>query len=134
MSYHFGRSSNEINERNWGLGFGYDFGRLRSESRILDGAVFSFNADVYSDSFSEFGYAFGVSVQNKLIGPIDLGLIAGLIHENNVVDKGGWYLTPYLLPFLETTFDFPVNARLTLVPPLGSLTEGFLTLQAVVRF
>lgn len=134
LSYHFGGSDEELNEQNWGIGFGYDFGRLSSGSRILDQAVFSFSSEFYSDSFAEFGFALGVSVQNKLVGPIDLGLNAGLLHENNIQEKGGSYLTPFLLPFLETTFDFPVNARLTLIPPWGGLTEGVLTLQALVRF
>jgi hypothetical protein len=134
LSYHFGGSTNELNETNWGAGFGYDFARLRSESVILEGAVLSVNVDLYSDSFSEFGYAFGASFQNKLVGPIDWGLMVGLVHENNIVEKGGFYLFPFLLPFWETTFDFPVNARLTLVPPFGGYSEGLLTLQALVRF
>lgn len=134
LSYHFGGSVNELNEQNWGAGFGYDFGRLKSGSKILDGAVFSLNVDLYSDSFSEFGYAFGASFQNGLLGPIDWGLQVGLVHENNIVDKGGYYLFPFLVPFLETTFDFPVNARLILVPPLQGYSDGFLALQALVRF
>lgn len=134
LSYHFGGSVNELNEQNWGAGFGYDFARLHSGSVILDGAVLSFNLDLYSDSFSEFGYGFGVSFQNKLFGPFDWGLQVGLVHEDNIVDKGGFYLFPFLVPFWETTFDFPVNARLTLVPPLSGYSDGLLILQALVRF
>lgn len=134
LSYHLGGSENELNEQNWGAGFGFDFGRLRCGSRILNEAVISLNADLYSDSFAEFGYAFGVSIQNKLVGPIDLGLHLGFVHENNIVDKGGWVLFPFLVPYLETTFDFPVNCRLTIVPPLSGYSNGFLTFQALVRF
>jgi hypothetical protein len=134
LSYHVGGSSNELNERNWGAGAGYDIGRLESGGWFLNEAVISLNADLYSDSFAEFGYAFGVSIQQKLVGPIDLGAQAGFVHENNIVDKGGWYLFPFLVPFLETTFEFPVNCRLTFVPPLEGYSDGLLTLQALVRF
>jgi hypothetical protein len=134
LSYHFGGSDNEINELNYGLGFTYDLGRLSSESRVLNNAVFTLNADIYRDSFSELGFAFGVGIQNKLIGPIDLGFQVGIVHENNLVDKGGGYLFPYLFPYVETTFDFPVNCRVMLIPPVGGLTEGVLTLQFLVRF
>ncbi|MEZ5276960.1 MAG: hypothetical protein R3F07_11320 [Opitutaceae bacterium] len=134
LSSHFGGSSNDLNEVNWGLGAGYDLGRLGSESRILNGAVVSLSVDFYSDSFSEPGYAFGVALQNKLAGPIDLGFQVGLIHEDNLMDKGSWYLTPFLVPYLETTFDFPVNLRMSLIPPIGDLTKGVLTLQALIRF
>lgn len=134
LSYHIGGSENELNEKNWGAGVGYDFGRLKSGSRILNEAVISLNGDLYSDSFAEFGFAFGVSIQNKLVGPIDLGLQVGFVHENNIVAKGGWYLFPFLVPFLETTFDFPVNCRLSFVPPLEGYSDGLLTFQGLVRF
>ncbi len=134
LSYHIGGSVNELNEENWGLGFGYDFGRLSSGSVLWDGGILSINVDLYSDSFAEFGYAFGASFQNTLVGPIDWGVQVGLVHENNIVDKGGLYLFPYLVPFLETTFDFPVNVRMTLVPPVHTFSDGLLTLQALVRF
>ena len=134
LSTHFGGSANDLNEVNWGIGGGYDLGRLASESVITNGAVFSLSVDFYSDSFSQPGYAFGVALQNKLVGPIDLGFQVGLIHEDNLVDKGGWYLTPFLFPYLETRFDFPVNLRMSLIPPLGTLTKGVLTLQALIRF
>jgi len=134
LSYHFGGSSNELNEKNWGLGFGYEIGRLGSESKIFNRAIVSINTDFYRDSFAGFGYAFGVALQNRLIGPIDLGLQVGLVHEDNIVDKGGLYLFPFLVPFLETKFDFPVNYRITLVPPLNGFSKGLLTFQALVRF
>ncbi|RKX33139.1 MAG: hypothetical protein DRP71_10910 [Verrucomicrobia bacterium] len=134
LSFHIGGSSNDLNELNYGLGFSYDLGRLSSGSRVLNNAVFTFSADIYRDSFYDLGYAFGVALQNRLIGPIDFGLQVGLIHEDNLVDKSGWYLHPYLFPFLETTFDFPVNCRVILIPPVGDLTEGVVTVQFLVRF
>jgi hypothetical protein len=134
LSYHFGGSDKDLNELNWGLGATYDLGRLSSGSRILNNAVFTFNTDIYRDSFYDMGYAFGVALQNKLIGPVDFGLHAGFVHEDNIVDKGGWYLFPYLVPFLETTFDMPVNCRMTLVPPLEGYSKGLLTFQFLVRF
>ena len=96
--------------------------------------MFTFNTDIYRDSFFELGYAFGVALQNKLIGPVDFGLQVGFVHEDNIVDKGGWYLFPYLVPFLETNFDYPVNCRMTLVPPLEGYSNGLLTFQLLVRF
>lgn len=134
LSTHFGSGENEVNELNYGLGLTYDLGRIRSENDFLDSGVISFKADVYRDSFSDLGYAIGVAFQKRLIGPIDLGLHVGLIHEDNIVEKGGTYLFPFLLPFVETTFDFPVNLRVTLIPPLNGYTEGLLTFQALLRF
>lgn len=134
LSNHFGGSTNDLNEVNWGIGGGYDLGRLSSEGVILNNAVLSLSVDFYSDSFSQPGFAIGLALQNKLVGPIDLGVQVGLIHEDNLEEKGGWYLTPFLFPYLETTFDFPVNVRMLLIPPVGDLTQGVFTLQALIRF
>lgn len=134
LSSHFGESENAVNEVNYGLGLTYDLGRVRSESRLLDNGLVTFNADVYLDSFEDLGFAFGVAFQKKLIGPIDFGLHLGLVHEDNIVDKGGTTLFPFLFPFVETRFDLPVNLRVTLIPPLDGYTEGLLTFQALLRF
>ncbi len=134
LSTHFGDSENELNELNYGLGLTYDLGRIRSDNEFLDNGVISFNADIYRDSFNDLGYAIGVAFQKRLIGRLNLGLHAGLIREDSIVEKGGTYLFPFLFPFVETTFDLPVNLRATLIPPLNGYTEGLLTFQALLRF
>ena len=57
----------ELNEFNYGLGFTYNIGGLMSNTRFLDKVIVAIEADIYSDSFSDVGYAFGL----KLFGRDD---------------------------------------------------------------
>jgi hypothetical protein len=122
----------ELNEFNYGLGLTYNLGELMSDTRILNKVVVSIEADIYSDSFSELGYLFGVSFQRRLFEKLDWGVNIGLIHEKSLQEKSDLYLHPFLFPYLQTNFDHPVNVRILYVPPV--LNEGIFAAQLIVSF
>ena len=134
LSHHVAGNKDRLTEQNLGVGFGYELGRFSSESILLNQAVISFNSEFYLDSFAQFGYAIGMTLQNKVFEFLDFGLGFGLIHEDHILEDHGYYIVPYVLPYLETTFDFPANLRMTVVPPVSGLTDGVATLQMIVRF
>jgi len=133
ITHHFSTDS-DLNEYNYGLGFAYLLGEIDCEWALFDELSAAFEIDAYYDSFEEFGYSIAVAFQKPLTQklPLDWGLHVGLIHENNLEDKSGFYLHPYVFPFLETTFDFPVNARILAFPPIHN--EGIVALQLMVDF
>ncbi len=132
-SHHRGENSSELNEFNYGLGFTYNIGELISDTQLLNEAVFSIEADIYSDSFSELGYVIGASFQKRLFKKLDWGVNIGLIHEQNLQEKSGLYLFPYMVPYLQTNFDHPVNTRILYIPPVHN-TGGIFTAQLIVKF
>jgi len=134
LTYHFSTDRSELNEFNYGLGASWDLGRLAADNRLIDGTIIAVEGEVYSDSFSQLGAAFGLSAQRNLCRGLDFGLRLGLMHEDNLRDKVGVAVFPYLLPYLQTRFGGPLDARLTLVPPLGSKTGGLAALQLILHF
>ena len=62
QSNHLNANNAELNEFNYGLGFTYNIGGLMSDTRTLDKVVVAVEADIYSDSFSDMGYAFGLKL------------------------------------------------------------------------
>jgi hypothetical protein len=132
FSYHKAADRSELNEANYGLGFGYYLGTLESDWPLLKGAAVSVETELYSDSFSKFAYLCGVTFQKELTGYLDYGINVGLIHEDHLVDDIGLYLVPYLFPYLQTRFDTAINARLTIIPPVGN--KGVFALQLIARF
>tara|TARA_Y100000814_G_C12260290_1_gene378162 strand:+ start:288 stop:830 length:543 start_codon:yes stop_codon:yes gene_type:complete len=132
QSNHLNANNAELNEFNYGLGFTYNIGELMSDTRILDKVVVSIEADIYSDSFSDLGYAFGASFQRRLFEKLDWGVNIGLVHEKKLREKSDLYMHPYLCPYLQTNFDHPVNVRILYVPPVYN--AGIFTAQLMVSF
>ena len=132
ISFHFSSDRHTLNEVNYGLGVSAYMGRFESESPLLDDVKVFAEADFYSDSFSTFGYLFGVSFERRLWKQLNWGVNLGLIHEDNLERKSGSYLFPYVVPFVQTNFDFPVNGRILFVPPVHN--DGIIALQLIVDF
>jgi hypothetical protein len=130
MTYHFKRLGQ--NEANYGLGFSYYVHRVRSQQAWLDGSVISVESDIYKDSAGDLGFAAGAAWQRHIVGPVDLGLRAALVHEDGTTATTGVYAMPALVPFVESTVYGPVRLRVTVVPPAGSITHGFAALQMIV--
>ena len=122
----------ELNESYYGIDLTYNLDELMSDTRILNKVVVSIEADIYSDSFSELGYLFGVSFQRRLFEKLDCGVIMGLIDEINLLEKLDLYVHPFLFPNLQTNFDHPVNVRILYVPPVHK--EGIVAPQLIVSF
>jgi len=122
----------ELNESNYGIDLTYNLDELMSDTRIPNKVVVSIEADIYSDSFSELGYLFGVSFQRRLFEKLDWGVNIGLIHEKNLLEKLDLYLHTFLFPNLQTNFNHPVNVRILYVPPVHN--EGIVAPQLIVSF
>lgn len=131
VSYHFNK--NKQNRYNYGLGFSYNIGRLNSRHGFLDDSRLAFEFDGYRDSYGNPAYAGGFYLSKNLSDRFDWGLKAGLVHSHDLQDSGN-FLYPYVLPFVESVFKSPVNIRITLVPPWGSVTDGELTFQLMIDF
>jgi hypothetical protein len=130
MSYHFKGNRDVLNEENVGLGFAYYLKTLETKFSLFDEAKLSVGADVYSDSFSSTGIALYGTLRKPLVKRLDYGVSFGVVHEDHLDDAYGLYFHPYAAPFLETTFDGPIDFRLTLIPPVRN--GGFLVLQMLV--
>ena len=132
VSYHKASDRAELNQVNYGFGVGYYLGTIESGWSLIDDAEVSAEAEFYSDSFSSFAYLGGVTLQKQLTTYLDYGINIGFIHEDHLVDDIGLCLVPYIFPYLETSFDTAINARLTIIPPVGN--KGVLALQLIARF
>ena len=131
LSIHFDKDEND-NEKNWGLGMQQSLGHSESDTSLWDGWDLFWEVDVYIDSFSGLGVAGGVGAQRPLFQYLDWGLKAGLVFERGLAENHGSAVLPYLLPFAETSFDYPLNLRATLVPPVFGL-GGMLSLQLILE-
>lgn len=129
-AYHFKRSGH--NEKNYGAGLSYHHGQIKSENELLNESRVAFELDIFRDSFSDIGYAAGVTWQKQLFNSLDWGLKLGFVHEDHLWDTEDMYLVPYLLPFVESRWKTPVNVRMTLTPPLGDLSNGMVFFQMIV--
>jgi hypothetical protein len=131
LSHHFKDHGQQ--SVNPGIGIYYYISNKPSWLTFADDDKLAIEFDAYSDSYSDFGYAGGISWKRSLIGDkIYLGLKAGLIHED-VASKNSWYLIPYIVPFAEIR-NGSFGIRSMLVPPVGNITDGYVTLQFMVDF
>lgn len=133
LTYHF-QDGSDNNETNWGLGLQREFHQSQSQKYLWKNWRSSWEIDVYNDSYYDIGVAGGVLSQRPLLDFIDFGLKLGLVYEEGLEEKNGSPLLPYLLPFLETSFDTMLNARVTVVPPISDGITGIVTLQLIVAF
>lgn len=129
FSWHF--KPNGQSYENYGLGFAYPIGRFAGAGAWIEGARLDFELDEYRDSYRDPAWAGGLVLTRKLAGPVDWGLKVGVVHTEELLAQGH-PAYPYVLPFVETAFDFPLQLRVTLVPPWGTFTNGELTFQLMV--
>lgn len=123
VAIHFDKDE-DTNEKNWGLGIQQSLGRSESDTSLWDGWDLFWEVDAYMDSFSDLAVAGGVGAQRPLFRYVDWGLKAGLAFEPGLAENHGSPILPYVLPFAETRFDYPLNLRATLVPPIDALGLG----------
>jgi hypothetical protein len=130
FSYHFNNKRDQrLNEFNYGLGFSYFLGTLKSDFTLLNDFQVFAEADVYSDSFSDFGYLLGASFQRPLSTHLNWGLHMGVIHEDNLEEKTDFYLYPFVFPYLQTNFD-GFNMRIIFIPPVHN--KGIIAFQIIL--
>ena len=131
LSYHFKDHGQEA--FNPGLGVFYNLQNKVPSLGFLNDEKLALEFDAYSDSYRDFGFALGVSWKRSLVDDrIFYGLKVGLVHEDNAskADNAG-YLVPYVVPFIELK-QGSFGVRSMLIPPLGDITDGYVTLQFIV--
>lgn len=129
-SYHFSRDGQ--NEENYGVGLSYHFKKIQSKNRILNESQVAYEVDVYHDSYTETGFATGFSWKRRMGDFLDWGLKAGLVHEEHASAETGMFVIPFVVPFVESNWTFPVNIRMMVTPPVGDITNGMLTFQLMI--
>jgi len=130
-AYHFHRAGQV--EFNYGLGFSVPLVQVKSGSPILNEARLGFEFDEYRDSNGHTAFSVGGYLQKALSTHWDWGAKFGLDHETTITQHD-LYVLPYVVPYVESKFRFPVNIRIILVPPVPSYTAGFLAFQGIVKF
>lgn len=129
-SYHFKRSG--LNEKNYGLGFSYKIADSDMRPDFLKGEALYLEGDVFKDSFSKLGIAAAVTWKQPVLEHFQFGLKTGLLKSDHMKDEFDLPIVPYIVPFIETDFKFPVNLRTTVIPPLGDVTYGYMMFQLIV--
>ncbi len=129
FSYHF----EDLNQQpvNLGLGVYYNLQNQVPWMGFLNKEKLALEFDVYDDSYNDIGFAIGVTWKTSLVADnVYFGLKAGLVHEDNASENAG-YLIPGIVPFLELRGG-SFGVRSMLVPPVGDITHGYVTLQFIV--
>lgn len=133
LTYHF-QDGDDNNQTNWGLGLQRTFHLSESEKFLWRNWVSFWEIDAYQDSYYDIGVSGGLGTQRPLLDFLDLGFKLGLVYEAGLEEDNGSPLLPYLLPFVETSFETRLNARLTVVPPVSDGITGIVTLQLIYDF
>lgn len=113
-SYHFDRNR-DFNSINIGLGAEYQFS-----------SVASITAGVYRNSYYQASSYLGSYWQPIQMGPVKLGLVAGIFNGYSNTNNGGWF--PAALPAASVEGDL-IGCNLIIIPTIPSRISGSLSLQ-----
>jgi hypothetical protein len=117
-SYHFQKDQN-LNNNNLGVGLEYRFNSVASAT------IGNFkNSDNAHSSYA------GVYYQPIAIGPIKLGVVAGVFNGYQSTNNSGWF--PAALPAL-TVEEGRFGANLFFIPTVGDRVHGAISLQIKVK-
>jgi hypothetical protein len=131
LSHHF--KDHDQQPVNLGLGIYYNIHNKPAWLSFTSNNKLAIEFDAYNDSYNDFGYAGGISWKRSLVGDsFYFGLKAGLIHEDEA-SKDAWYLIPYIVPFVELR-NGSIGVRSMLIPPVGKVSDGYVTLQLMIDF
>lgn len=122
------------NEQNYGVGFSYllpEDNLVKNIDLLRDQPIY-FEFDAFKDSFSDIALSAGLAYKKKVFNYLNIGFKAGLLKSKHVKREHDLYLIPYLVPIVESAFDFPINLRWMLIPPVGDITNGYMMFQFVV--
>lgn len=114
FSYHFDRNK-DFNSTNIGLGAEYQFS-----------SVLSITAGVYRNSYYQTSAYVGSYWQPIMVGPIKLGLVAGMFNGYSNTNNGGWF--PAALPAATLEGDL-IGCNLLFIPTVPGKISGSLSLQ-----
>ena len=131
---HFTNDDPEINEFLYGAGISWDVYYFDSKDSIFDGTMIALEGDAFNDSLGQFAYSLGFSARKNIFSWMAAGVNVGVMNKQNVKADTGYPVFPFLFPFLQTTFNFPLNLRFTWIPPVRKKTDNQMTIQLMYSF
>lgn len=121
-SHHFHRR--DLNEKNWGAGFTYEF-------NPADRYVWASEGDYFRDSLSDPSGYLGASYRRRF-RYLDVGVLAFVMYRESAKTTIGSRVFPGALPFLEFGTR-RIRFRTTYIPRVTNRDDEALTLQLLVR-
>lgn len=121
-SRHFHRR--DLNEKNWGAGFTYEF---NPTSRWLWAA----EGDYFKDSLHDPSGYLGASYRRRF-RYLDVGIVGFVMYRESAKETIGSHVFPGALPFLEFG-SRRIRFRTTYIPRVTGRDDEALTLQLLIR-
>ncbi len=113
-------NKSKVNDFPLGLGLAYDFDIIRSDSVFLNNTLMSAEFSIFKDS--DFGYPSGflaTTFRKNIIDELQLGFGAGLVYTTQLKRLSGSPILPFIFPFMQTDFKFPLNLRVVYIPSVS---------------
>ncbi|MBD2651933.1 hypothetical protein H6G45_00200 [Synechocystis sp. FACHB-383] len=122
ISWHVDYTEPDVNNFPFGIGAAYDFEIINPSYGFLnifvENSVVSVEFNVFRDS--DFGYPSayaGLSLRRNIFAsPIQIGSAMGLLYTTQLQELSGSPVLPFMLPFVQTDFDSPINLRIVYIP------------------
>lgn len=122
-SHHFHRR--DLNERNWGVGLGYEF-------NPNDRWVWSAEGDYFKDSFDDPSGYVGGGLRWRT-RHVDFGLLGFVMYRQTAQETIGSHVFPGVLPFVEFGTR-RLRLRTVYIPAVTGKDDEALTLQLLIGF
>jgi hypothetical protein len=123
LSYHLNRR--DLNERNWGVGFTYEF-------NPADRWVWSADGDFFRDSFDDPSGYLGGALRHRWDW-FDAGLLGFVMYRETAGNAIGTKVFPGVLPFIEFG-TARVRIRSAYIPRVTGREDEAITFQLLIRF
>ena len=71
---------------------------------------------------SNFGYPSGfagITFRKNILDNLQIGLGTGLVYTTQLESISGSPIFPYVLPYIQTDFNFPINLRIIYIPSVS---------------
>ncbi|AIE74605.1 MULTISPECIES: hypothetical protein [unclassified Synechocystis] len=122
ISWHIDYTEPDVNNFPFGVGAAYDFEIINPNygflNSLIEDSVVSLEFNIFRDS--DFGYPSayaGLSLRKNIFAsPIQIGSGMGLLYTTQLQELSGSPVLPFMLPFIQTDFDSPVNLRVVYIP------------------
>ncbi|QUS62481.1 hypothetical protein IQE94_09255 [Synechocystis sp. PCC 7339] len=141
ISWHIDYTEPDVNNFPLGMGAAYNFEIINPNYGFFDNlvqdSIASLEFNIFRDS--DFGYPaayVGLSLRKNIFAsPIQVGSAIGLLYTTQLQELSGSPVLPFMLPFLQTDFDIPVNLRIVYIPSFADYNsqQVFFTLMIKVN-
>jgi hypothetical protein len=141
FSWHIDYTEPDVNNFPMGVGAAYDFEIINPNygffNHLIQDSIVSLEFNIFRDS--DFGYPagyVGLSLRRNIFAsPIQVGSAIGLLHTTQLQELSGSPVLPFMLPFLQTDFDIPVNLRIVYIPSFADYNsqQVFFTLMIKIN-